>query len=342
MTYADPVMDGRPKSDALSWPIALAIAAFCVIAVYCTAMSLHTTDVESGAVAADVSIREYRDVLAGVRGYPYQWRLLGTYLVYAGERLTGLGPHPIDLALKTLLLFVSTTCLFRFSRWYTSEVGALAVVGFYLLLTVAGFITEQYRIYFTNDYAMVACWFGAVYMLRTERYLAAAVLTFIGAWAKETMLLVPVFLAFRALHSPRARLAFALTSVAFVVPTAILRSIYRAPLADWAWWHMVFANIPFLQSSLAELKVTIKNNVKVALFYNVFWIIAARQVFALAEPFMKDLAATGLVYLILAYPVIYLRELRHFLPLAIIVLPMAISAFERRAVEPLPSISRTP
>jgi hypothetical protein len=82
--------------------------------------------------------------------------------------------------------------------------------------------------------------------------------------------------------------------------------------------------------------------VKVALFYNVFWIIAARQVFALAEPFMKDLAATGLVYLILAYPVIYLRELRHFLPLAIIVLPMAISAFERRAVEPLPSISRTP
>jgi hypothetical protein len=342
MTYADTVTDAEEKPAAIPWSIALAIAAFCVIAVYCTAMSLYTTDVESGSVAADTSIREYRDMLAGVRGYPYQWRLLGTYLVYAGERLTGLGPHPIDLALKTLLLFVSTTFLFRFSRWYTSEAGGLGVVGFYLLLTVAGFITEQYRIYFTNDYVLLACWFGAVYMLRTERYIAAAVLTFIGAWAKETMLLVPVFLAFRALRVPRARLAFVLTSAAFVVPTAILRSAYRAPLANWAWWDMVFANVPLLQSSLYEFKLTIKNNGKVALFYNVFWIVAARQVLRLGEPFMRDLAATGLVYLILAYPVIYIRELRHFLPLAIIVLPMTLSAFERRAREPGLSPSRTP
>lgn len=339
---ADTVTADRPQPPAMSWSIALAIAAFCVIAVYCTAMSLHTSDVETGSVVAEVSISDYRDMLAGVRGYPYQWRLLGTYLVYGGERITGLGPHPIDLALKTLLLFVSTMFLFRFSRWYTSETGALGVVGFYLLVTVAGFITEQYRIYFTNDYAMLACWFGAVYMLRTERYVAAAVLTFIGAWAKETMLLVPVFLAFRALRVPRARVAFVLTSVAFIVPTAILRGIYRAPLAHWAWWDMVFANVPFLQSSFDQVKLTIKNNVKVALFYNVFWVIAARQVFRLAEAFMTDLAATGLVYLILAYPVIYIRELRHFLPLAIIVLPMAMSAFERRASEPGPSASRTP
>jgi hypothetical protein len=337
MTYPEPVTDAGRSVDALPWSIAVAIAAFCVIAVYSTAMSLHTIDIESRSVAADVSISEYHDMLAGVRGYPYQWRLLGTYLVYAGERMTGLDPHPIDLAVKTLLLFVSTVFLFRFSRWYTTEAGAVGVVGFYLLLTVVGFITEQYRIYFTNDYAMIACWFGAVYMLRREQYVAAAALTFVGAWAKETMLLVPVLLAFRAVRTPRARLGLAIAAVAFVVPTAILRSVYRTPLSQWAWWGMIVANVPFFQSSLSDFKVTIKNNVKVALFYNVFWVIAARQVVRMSEPFMRDLAATGVVYLILAYPVIYIRELRHFLPLAIIVLPMAMTAFERRTGDPIPS-----
>jgi hypothetical protein len=323
----------------VSWPLLLAFACFSVLAVYCTAMSLHTIDVESGAVASDTSLNEYHDMLAGLRGYPYQWRLLGTYLVYAGERATGLAPQSIDFAVKTLLLFVSATFLFLFSRWYVSEAGAIAVVGFYCLATVAGFITEQYRIYFTNDYVMIACWFGAVYMLRSERYAGAAALTFAGAWAKETMLLVPVLLAFRALRIPRARIPLFVTAAAFIVPTAILRSVYRAPLERWAWWDMMFRNVPFLQSSLSEFLVTLKNNAKVALLYNVFWVIAARRVFTLGDPFMKDLGATALVYLALAYPVIYIRELRHFLPLAIVVLPMAISAFEARGADPIRSSS---
>jgi hypothetical protein len=324
----------EPDRPRLSWLLLLAFACFSVLAVYCTAMSLHTVDVGSGAVAADTSLNEYHDMLAGVRGYPYQWRLLGTYLVYAGERVTGLPPHSVDFAVKALLLFASTTLLFLFSRWYVSEAGALGVVGFYLMVTVAGFITEQYRIYFTNDYVMIACWFGAVYAVRSERYLAAVAFTFAGAWAKETMLLVPVLLAFRALRLPRARVPFLMTAAAFVVPTAILRSVYRAPLERWAWWDMMFKNVPFLQSTLAEFLVTLKNNAKVALLYNVFWVVGARRVLTLADPFMTDLGATGLVYLLIAYPVIYIRELRHFLPLAIIVLPMTINAFEARAARP--------
>jgi len=329
------------KPAALPWPVALAIAGFCILAVYCTAVSLHTTDVDTGTAAAEISIRDYRDVLAGVRGYPYQWRLLGTYLVYAGERLTGLGPHPVDLAVKTILLFVSTVFLFQFSRCYTSEAGALAAVGFYLFLTVVGFINEQYRIYFTNDYAMIACWFGAVYMLREERYGLAALFTVIGAFAKETILLVPVLLAFRAIRLPQARLPFVVTSLAFLVPTAIVRTVYRASLDQWAWWNTIYANVPFLQSSMDAFRQTLKNNLKVALFYNVFWIVAFRRVLSLGDPFIRDLGATALVYLLLAYPVIYFRELRHFLPLAIVVLPMTINAFERRAAA-APSVSPVP
>lgn len=309
----------------------LAIFAFSILAVYSTAMSLHTIDIETGVAAAEISQREYHDVLNGERGFPYQWRLLGTYLVYGGEKLTGLPLHTIDLGLKTVLLFVSASTLFLFSRWYTSEAGALAVVGLYLMLTIVGFTDEQYRIYFTNDYAMMACWFGAVYFARAEQYMAAAALTFAGAWAKETMVLVPVLLALESMRSRKARAGFVLAAAAFVVPTVVLRTIYPAPLAKWAWWNMVYANVPFLQSSLHEFWLTIKNNAKVALFYNVFWIVAARRVFTIDDHFAKHLAATCVVYLLMAYPVIYVRELRHFLPLAILVLPLAVNAIEERS-----------
>jgi hypothetical protein len=321
--------DARPMTRAsaaairLPPAIAATIAGFSLVAVYSLFVSIHTIDVGTGAIAATESLKQYREALAGLRDFPYQWRLLGVYMVFAGERLTGLDPHSVDVAVKAVLLCASSTLLFLFSRLSLSAIGSLCAVGLYLVLTVAGF-TEPYAIYFTNDFALIACWFGAVYFVRTERFAAAAALTFIGAFAKETMLLVPVLLAIRWTRNRAPLWAVVLGAVAFALPTAMLRSVYRAPLTDWAWWHMLFANVPFLQSTRAELVQTLKNNLKVALFFNLFWILAARRAIRNVEPFLTDLALTGVVYLLLAYPVIYIRELRHFLPLVIVVLPAAL------------------
>ncbi len=95
MTYSEPVAPAaiETATPRLSLSTALLIGAFCIIAVYCTSWSLHTIDASSGSIATNLSLSEYRDMLAGVAGFPYQWRLLGSYLVYAGERLTGFPPH---------------------------------------------------------------------------------------------------------------------------------------------------------------------------------------------------------------------------------------------------------
>lgn len=311
------------------WLTLAVIAGFSMLAVYCTFVSIHTMDVATGAYAAKESLKQYRQALEGLREFPYQWRLLGVYMVYAGERVTGLDPHAVDVVLKTLLLCISSTILFLFSRRYVTHSGALCVVALYLVVTIAGF-TDQYSIYFTNDYVMVALWFAAVYAVRQRHYAAAAALTLVGAFAKETMLLVPVLIGLRFLRKQAGLTHVVLAGMAFVIPTAILRLTYRAPLGKWAWWDMVFANVPFLQSSLSEFVLTIKNNLKVALFFNVLWVVAIRAVVRSADTFVKDLGVTAVVYLVLAYPVIYIRELRHFLPLAILVLPVAIAELERR------------
>ena len=310
-------------------PVVLAVlVGFSVLAVYCTYVSIHTIDVETGDVAAQASLNQYRQALEGVRDFPYQWRLLGIYMVYAGQRLTGAEPHAVDVVLKMVCLAVSTTILFLFCRFYTSESGALAAAGFYLLATIAGF-TDQYTIYFTNDYAMIALFFAAVYAVRQERYVLAAACTLAGSFAKETMLLIPVLVGLRFLRG-RARLGdVALTVAAVLGPTVFLRSIYRAPLGKWAWWDMVFNNVPFLQSNLTAFLTTLKNNAKVFLIYGVFWAVAARSIARRSDPFLRDLGIMAVFYLLIAYPVIYIRELRHFLPLAIVVLPAALAELER-------------
>src|SRR5438552_18212169 len=105
MTYADSMASvSAPTSPRLSWATVLMIGAFSVIAVYCTAWSLHTIDIDSGTTAANLSLSEYRDMLAGVAGYPYQCRLLRRHLVFADVPLTGLPPHQNHLVMTTPLL----------------------------------------------------------------------------------------------------------------------------------------------------------------------------------------------------------------------------------------------
>ena len=309
------------------------IAGFSILSVYCTYVSIHTTDSQTGEVAEAASLDHYHQALEGVRDFPYQWRLLGIYMVYGGQRLTGASPHTVDVVLKAVLLVASSTVLFLFCRFYASESGALAAVALYLVATIAGF-SDQYTIYFTNDYVMVALFFAAVYAVRQEEYLLAAACAFVGSFAKETMLLIPVLIGLRFLRKRATIADVAIAVLAFVVPTVILRSIYRAPLGQWAWWHMAFTNVPFLQSSLAAFVVTLKNNLKVALLYNVLWGVAAWAIVRTSDRFLKDLGVMSIVYLLMAYPVIYIRELRHFLPLAIVVLPAAMAELERVSARP--------
>jgi len=315
-----------------SWTILATIAGFAIVTVYCTYLTVYMTDVATGAIVEAESLKQYREALSGTSEFPYQWRLLGTYLVWAGERLTGLHPHTIAVVLETVLLFASATTLFRFARLQQlSEVGSLCVTAFYLLATAVGF-SDHFRIYFTNDYVMIACWFAAVYFIATDRYWMAALMTFIGAWAKETMLLVPLLVLLRRRQGRAGNAAVAATVLAFLVPTVVLRSLYRAPIGKWAWWQMIFINLPFVYLGRRMLAIAVKNNLKFLMLYNALWIVAARALAKAARGTLaRDLALTGAIYLVLAFGVVVVGELRHFLPLAIIVLPAAIGALERRS-----------
>jgi hypothetical protein len=302
------------------------IVCLAIFAVYPSVVQLDMTDPVTHRTFRDVSAEDYRRAIDGTAPFPYQWRMLGPWLVRAGERLTDRDPHAVDVVVKVAALVVSMTALALFAAETTTAAGAVASVGFYAAATAAAYASQGYGIYFTSDYLMIAAWFCVVLCMWRGQWVAAAVVTFAGAWAKETLVIAPILAGLLWLRGRAPLRAVVATGVAFAIPTIALRILYQAPLTDWAWWHSLRRNIPFADFDPAAIDFAVRNNVKVLLFFNIGWWLGFRRAWRAADGFAPALAWTGVIYLALAYVVVYIRELRHFLPLAILVVPFTVDA----------------
>src|SRR4029453_7325898 len=102
--------------------------------------------------------------------------------------------------------------------------------------------------YYTNDFLMVLGWFAAVYLTARAKYGWAAVVTFLAVWAKETLLLVPMLIGLAWWQRKASAQSWLLSVAAFLIPEVILRSVYPAPLSQWAWWSNLELNVPFVRA----------------------------------------------------------------------------------------------
>jgi hypothetical protein len=303
------------------------VVSFAALTVYTQYVFLHTTDHVTGRPFRDASLDQYRDILNGQRPFPFQWRVAGPWLVRAIEVATGADPHLIDVVVKTMALSGSALVLIAFTSIWASSLASLLAGALYVALTAGAYSSEGYSIYYTNDFLMVLGWFAAVYLVARSQYAWAALVTFIAVWAKETLILVPILIALAWWQRKAGAQALLLASAAFLIPEVILRSIYPAPVSQWAWWSNLNLNVPFLQPE--TLSIVVVDNLKLLLLFNVLWLLAYRTYARTSDWFLRSLAMVGVAYLAMAYVVVYLRELRHFLPLAIIVIPLAAIEIDR-------------
>jgi hypothetical protein len=302
---------------------------FSAMIVYTQYVFLQTTDHVTGRPFRDASLDQYHETLEGRRAYPFQWRVAGPWLVRAGEAATGRDPHQIDIVLKVLALAVSTLVLMAFTARLTTPLAAAAGGAVYLALTASAYSSEGYAIYYTNDFLMVAGWFLAVYFAERGQLFAVAVVTFLTAWAKETIVLAPILLAFLWWRGKAPMRAVLVCVIAFLIPTAFLRWYYPAELQNWAWVGNISLNIPFIRPDADHVMQALRTNLKVLLLFNVLWVFAYRTFRHASNLFARDLAWVGAIYLALLYVVVYLRELRHLMPLAIVIVPLAMVELER-------------
>jgi hypothetical protein len=173
-------LNGRGKAVLLA-----GLLLFSGWSVYTRYVDLHAFDLVTNMSFRDLSMSQYDDTLAGVRKFPYQWRVLAFWMVRAGTMVAPIDPHLIDAAIKTLALAASAALLYAFSLTLTSALGAVLAAVMYLFVTAAAFGSEGYAIYFTNDYLAILSFFAGVVALRRGRWWLAALAVFAGAWAKE-------------------------------------------------------------------------------------------------------------------------------------------------------------
>jgi hypothetical protein len=306
----------------------LALVLFSGWSVYTRYFDLNAFDLVTNMPFRDLSMSQYNDTLAGTRTFPYQWRVLAFWMVRAGESLTGLDPHVIDVALKTLALACSAAILYVFSTAIVSHVGAVLAAVLYLFVTAAAFSSEGYAIYFTNDYLAVLSWFAGALAIRRRAWWVAALAAFAGAWAKETALLVVFLVTFEAWRKRAPWSAVIACAIAFAIPTAVLRTMYPAPISQWAWWDTFRLNVPFATLEGAVIVKSLRDNLKVILFLNVLWLWAWRAWRRTQDAYLTSLALTLACYVVLAWMVVYIRELRHMLPFTIFVIPLAVAELE--------------
>ncbi len=296
--------------------------------VYTRYFDLNAFDLVTNMPFRELSMSQYHDTLAGTRTFPYQWRVLAFWIVRAGELVTGLDPHVIDVALKTLALAGSTAILYAFSITIVSGVGAVLAAVLYLFVTAAAFSSEGYAIYFTNDYLAVLSWFAGALAIRRRAWWVAAFAAFAGAWAKETALLIVFLVAFEAWRKRAPWSAVIMCAIAFAIPTAVLRTMYPAPISQWAWWDTFRLNVPFATLEGPVLLKSLRDNLKVILFLNVLWLWAWRAWRRTRDAYLTSLALTLTCYVVLAWMVVYIRELRHMLPFTLFVIPLAVAELE--------------
>ena len=313
----------RPRASLI-----IAVICFSVLTVYAQYAFLDTTDSATHRGFREMSLAQYHDTLDGRRWFPFQWRVAGPWLVFLGERATHLDPHVIDITIKITALAVATLVLIEFTARWASALGALTGGVLFLVLTSVAFATEGYAIYYTNDYLLMMGWFVAVSLVARGRLGWAALVTFLTAWAKETIGLVPILVAFAYWRRKAPARAVVLCVLAFAIPMAFLRVRYPAPLKYWAWWNNIERNVPFVRTEPAIILLTLRNNLKVLMFYNVLWILAAQALARTSVTVLRDLGWVGAIYLAAAYVVVYVRELRHVLLLAIVVVPLAMMKLE--------------
>jgi hypothetical protein len=331
-----PTAEGRRLKASL----VLGLLLFSGWSVYTRYVDLHAFDLVTNMPFRDLSMQQYNDTLAGVRTFPYQWRVLAFWMVRGGTMVAPVDPHLVDVTIKTLALAGSAALLYMFSTTLIGSFGAVLAAVIYLFVTAAAFGSEGYAIYFTNDYLAILSWFAGVVALRRRQWWLAALAAFAGAWAKETAMLIALLAGFEAIRRRAPWSAAIACGVAFAIPTLILRLMYPAPLAQWAWWDTFKLNVPFIVWQGPVIAKALRDNLKVLLFLNVMWFWAWRAWRRTQDEFVVSLGLTLACYVVLAWMVVYIRELRHMLPFTILVIPLAVAELEDQMVRLKPDPHR--
>jgi hypothetical protein len=270
---------------------------------------------------------EFQEYLDGVIDQtlagPYVYRIFVPYLIFTLHKsLPLINAQMWDFGLKLLILTFCQLVFFKYLRSFYSGMAAFAgVLWFDILIGVSLFHIQGPSVIETADLMNVLMFSLALYAIYRDRFILLCAVLFVGTFNRETTwILLPIFF----LHEwfgTRAwrRLLVAVAAVA--LPYFGLRALIASPTTIWFLTEDIRLNVPFL--SPQHTWVAIVANLHLLFLLGPLVVLGIHR-FREHPVFLRLASAMAPLFIIIHYIVGAIRETRLWMPLYLLLIPLAL------------------
>jgi hypothetical protein len=260
---------------------------------------------------------------------PHAYRILVPYAVYGTSQVTAIPPLTTDFIFKVLVLTALQLVFFRYlGKFFSGMTPLLGVLLLDIYCAAALSYPVGPSVIETSDMLNVVV-FSVALLAVFERRLALLLGTlFIGTLNRETPWLILPLVALADWKPGRKAVAAGLALIAVAAPYFLLRLLVGSPSPDWWLTRDIGGNIPFLTGD--QTATALVANARVALMLGPLALPALLRV---REHHPYHILAAVIIppFVVVHYLVGRIIEMRLWLPLLTVLIPLAISGMQKLA-----------
>jgi hypothetical protein len=263
---------------------------------------------------------------------PHAYRILVPFTVYAATRITSIPAMTVDFILKVIFLAAMQFVYFSYLRKFFDFMPSL--VGVFLLdIYAAAALSYPVgpSVIETSDILNVVAFALALIAVYEQRLPLLIVTLLIGTLNRETTWLLLPLVALAGWPRRRKGTAITLAVLAVAVPYGLVHWLIHSPSPDWWLTRDIGGNIPFLAEG--QTGTALLANARVALMLGPLALPALYR-FREHHPFHVLAAVIIPPFIVIHYLVGRIIEMRLWLPLLTILIPLAIDGIQKLTLLP--------
>lgn len=228
----------------------------------------------------------------------------------------------IDFCLKLILLTLCQVAFFSYQRFFFKPTESF--FGVAILDVLLGFSlvqTEGPTLIETADILNLLVFLLAFIFIYQGHFKSFCFILILGTLNRETtFFLPPAFLVVNGITQKSLKLTF-VAFLAVAIPYCALHLLIHPPISDWMTFDAITHNLPFFDKSNFAQIVTA--NVHLAILLGPLFLIAFYK-FSSHPAFLKSIFLIAPFFVLLHYVVGIIMEARLWMPVYVIVIPLAI------------------
>lgn len=269
----------------------------------------------------------FYEYLGGVANHtyliPYVYRILIptsiTFIHHVAPSVDGL---TIDFIFKVILLWLCQITFFYYQRFFFKP--AESFLGVVLLDVLLGFSLVQMQgptLIETTDILNLLVFVLAFIMIYLKHFKSFCIILILGTLNRETTLFLPLaFLVVNGINRKSFYQTF-IALLAVAIPYFALHLLIHPPIANWVMFDAINQNIPLIDKT--KIFGVLMANIHLLVLLGPLTLVALYK-FPNHPVFLKSVSFIAPPFVVLHYIVGAIMEARLWMPMYIILIPLAV------------------